>query len=286
VGDTSIKIVVLTSATPGNVYLVNRLLARHDVVAMVIESPPRALTLGEKRRRRLKLLKRHGPLRTLNKLLYNVYRARFLSTAEARAFGERFFPNGQPATYERRVPTLTVTNINDPACIAFVREHAPTVIAVCGTTVIKPEVFTLASLGAVNIHMGITPEYRSADPVFWALYNRELNKVGVTIHFVDSGIDTGPILRQAAVPLYAEDTLPIIKARCIQYGAELYLEALDDVESGNVRIVQRPGVTGRAFYSINLGVIQYLVFCWRFSQLKRSLPNSPAIPTSLERSSS
>jgi methionyl-tRNA formyltransferase len=263
--------------------LVNCLLARYDVVGMVIESPPAALTHAEKQRRRRRLIERHGLLRTLNRLLYNAYRARFISASEARVFQETFFPRGQHVEYIREVPTVQVENINDTTCISFIRQHAPDLIAVCGTTVIQPEVFVLAPLGAINIHTGITPEYRSADPVFWALYNGEPDKVGVTIHFVDRGIDTGPILGQAVVPVYAEDSLPLIKARCVQRGAELYLEALGDIEAQNAHIVQRPAIRGRAYYSINLGLIQYLTFSWRFARLKRRLPSSPV--TSLEPSS-
>jgi methionyl-tRNA formyltransferase len=245
---------------------------------MVIESPPLALTLEEKQRRRRKLVERHGRLRTLNKLLYNAYRSRFVSVADMRIFREVLFPKGSPVAYECSVPTITVPNINDPACIAFIHEHAPQLIAVCGTTVIKHEVFSLAPRGAINIHTGITPEYRSADPIFWALYNGEPDKVGVTIHFVDRGIDTGPIIRQTAVPLHAQDTLPSINARCIQRGAELYLEALDDIAAGTVHAVQRLGVSGRAFYSIDLGVVQYLIFRRRFARLKRRLPRAPSPP--------
>ena len=266
---------MLTSATLGNVYLVNRLSARHNVVGMVIESRPPAVTAEEKWLRRRKLVQRHGLLRTVNKLLYNVYRSRVLAPSDARTFAEKLFPGGLPATYERSAPTITVAGINDAATIAFVRENAPDLIAVCGTTVIKPAVFSLAKRGAINIHTGITPEYRSADPIFWALYNERPEKVGVTIHFVDQGIDTGPIIRQAAVPVYAEDTLAAISARCIQSGAELYLEALDALEAGAVGIVERPGVTGRAYYSIDLGLIEYLTFRWRFWRLKRRLPGEP-----------
>lgn len=234
-----------------------------------------ALTPVEKRRRRWRLVERHGLLRTLNRLLYNAFRARFISATETRIFRETFFPHGQRVAYGREVPAVTVQNINDVSCISFIRQHAPDLIAVCGTTVIKPEVFTLAPLGAINIHTGITPEYRSADPVFWALYNGEPDKVGVTIHFVDGGIDTGPILRQSAVPVYASDTLSGVKARCIRRGAELYLETLGDIEAHTAHIVQRPGVRGRAYYTINLGLIQYMVFSWRFARLKRRLPSPP-----------
>jgi methionyl-tRNA formyltransferase len=186
--------------------------------------------------------------------------------------GESFFSGGIPVAYSRQVPTLVVTNVNDAECVQFIRAQAPAVLAVCGTSILKPEVFTLPPAGAVNIHTGITPEYRSADPIFWALYRGEPEKVGVTIHYIDRGVDTGSIIHQETVPVYAEDSLATISVRCIRRGAELYSRALAEIENGSVRTVVRAGVVSRAFLSVDLGLAQYLVFRWRFWRLASRLP--------------
>lgn len=170
------------------------------------------------------------------------------------------------------MPTLHVPNINDEACQAFIRTQRPDILAVCGTGVIRAEVFALAPKGAVNIHTGITPEYRSADPIFWALYHSDLENVGVTIHYIDSGIDTGAIIYQERVPVYAGDSLEAISARCIRRGAELYVRALEDIANGTVQTISKPGVVGRAFRSIDLGLVQYLAYRVRFWRLSASLP--------------
>jgi len=276
------KIVILTSETPGNVWLVNQILARHEVAGIVIERRPLAHSAETKRERRRQMIRKHGLWRTANKLLYNRVRAAYELPAEARTLREAFFPDGAPIEYERRVPTMVVPSVNAPEAIAFISSHGPDLLAVCGTTVLKPAVFTLAPRGAINIHTGITPEYRSADPVFWALYHGDVDKVGVTVHYIDAGIDTGAVIHQATVPVYREDTLAAISARCVRRGAALYLQALTEIANGSVTTSSRPGVAGRSFYSINLGLIQYLRFRWRFRRLAPRLPsrrtaNSPAV---------
>ncbi len=238
---------------------------------MAIESPPPALTGQEKLARRRRLIDRYGVFRTVNKLAWNWYRSRFLAAAEAATVREELFPDRSPPAYRRPVSTRIVPSVNDPACVDFVRSLSPDLIAVCGTGVIKPEVFTLAPLGAVNIHTGITPEYRSADPIFWALYCGEHEKVGVTIHYIDKGIDTGPILRQEHVPIEPRDSLTSIYVRCIRRGADLYLQTLKNIELGIAQVISRPGARNRAFYSIDLGIIQYGIFCWRFRRMRRKL---------------
>lgn len=243
-----------------------------------MERRPLAVSAQDKTARRRNMVERYGLPRTVNKLLFNWVRSRFLMPSEAKTVRESFWGTEVPA-YARQVPTLVVPNVNDARCIAFIQEHAPDVIAVCGTSVLKPEVFSLAPMGTVNIHTGITPEYRSADPIFWALYRGEPDKVGVTIHYIDRGIDTGPILHQETVPVYADDTLASIYVRCVQRGAELYKRALDEIGCGSARTISRPGVTSRAFLSVNLGLVQYVIFRWRFWRMAATLPpRSSATP--------
>jgi methionyl-tRNA formyltransferase len=218
------------------------------------------------------MMARYGRARTLNKLAFNWIRWRFLAPGEARIVRDSFFPRAKSPTYEREVYTVVVENINDARCVEFLRAERPDTIAVCGTSVLRPEVFTLASRGTVNIHTGITPEYRSADPIFWALYNLEPEKVGVTIHFIDRGIDSGPVIHQEPVPVYAEDSLASIYVRCIRRGAELYSLALREIAEGSVRTLEKPGVASRAYLSVDLGIVQYFQFLLRFRRLAARFP--------------
>ena len=267
-----VKVLVLTSETAANVWLVNQLLAQFQVVGMVIERRPQAITKGEKYQRRLRMIKRHGLGRTVNKLLYNWFRSRVLAGSSEKVVREELFPGNAGVEYIRPVESVTVGNINDDACVEFIKRQAPDVLAVCGTTVIRQEVFSLPRRGAVNIHTGIAPEYRSADPIFWALYCNEPENVGVTIHFVDKGIDTGPVIHQERVPVYGGDTLATLYVRCIRRGAELFLRALAEIESGSVKTIDRSSAPSRAFRSIDLGIVQFLVFQWRFRRMSARLP--------------
>ncbi len=268
------KIVVLTSETPANVWLVNQLMARHQVIGVVVERRPLAVSGGDKMSRRRKLIDRFGLFRTLNKLLYNRLRSGRALERESATLQQLLFPGGAAVAYASEVPTLVVSGINDAECIRFIERLSPDLLAVCGTTVIRPEVFSLAPKGAVNIHTGITPEYRSADPIFWAMYRGDWKNVGVTIHFVDRGIDTGPIIQQRAVPVYRDDSLTSVYHRCIVHGAELYNRALTDIAAGQVQVMRKAGVAGRSYRSVDLGLVQYVAFHLRFAWMARSLPRA------------
>jgi len=71
---------------------------------------------------------------------------------------------------------------------------------VWGTNILKECVFRIPRLGSINIHQGLAPYYRGGPPVFWELYNGE-REIGVTVHFVESKVDTGEIIVQETLPL-------------------------------------------------------------------------------------
>jgi methionyl-tRNA formyltransferase len=70
---------------------------------------------------------------------------------------------------------------------------------------LPPDVRALARLGAIGLHPSLLPAYRGSWPLWWALRNRE-REVGMTLFVLDDGIDTGPILGQAAERVRAGDT--------------------------------------------------------------------------------
>ena len=265
------KLLILTSYTFPNIYLVNYITGRHRVVAKVIERRPRPSTMKEKMAIRSGLIQKYGILKTLNKLLYNKYRSHFIHEKREAVLRRWLFPGNSKVEYTADIPTLEVRDINDQSCKDFITRLQPDIIVVCGTTVLKPGIFQLSSKGTINIHVGITPEYRSADPIFWALYNGEPDKVGVTIHFVDQGIDTGDIIYQEAVEVTKEDDPATLYAKCIQRGAELMSKAIEDIAGGTGKTYRKEGVEGGAHFHMDLGIIEYLIFLRRFRKLKRNL---------------
>lgn len=71
--------------------------------------------------------------------------------------------------------------------------------------IIRPWVIELFPARIINLHISLLPWNRGADPNLWSIL--ENTPKGVTIHLVDSGVDTGPILFQRDVAMAEEDTL-------------------------------------------------------------------------------
>jgi methionyl-tRNA formyltransferase len=249
------RIVVLTIKTPGNVFLANRLSGEFEIAGLVL--------LREKQRSTrelwefwLRQVQKHGVIKTSNKYLYLKLAPRRTakeSNKESPAACESFDARDD---YTFSTETMETIDINSDEVVAFITSRAPDVIAVCGSKVLKPRVFNLAPCGTVNIHCGITPHYRSANPVEWAVYNRDFNRIGVTIHFVNEGVDTGNIIYQQTIPVKKGDGVDSLYYRSIVAGSELMVKAIRDIEAGRVSSRPVPANGGRHYLAIEYGFKQ------------------------------
>jgi methionyl-tRNA formyltransferase len=83
---------------------------------------------------------------------------------------------------------------NDPLEIAAMRRAQPDVVLVFGTSLLKQPLIDAFPGRIINIHLGLSPYYRGAGTNFWPLVNGEPEYCGATIHFLDIGVDSGPII--------------------------------------------------------------------------------------------
>ncbi len=97
------------------------------------------------------------------------------------------------------------SNGNSSLTFNFINQLRPDLIWITDFRYIIPEsVIQLSLFGAVNIHPSLLPKYRGRAAINWALINGE-PEFGLTVHFVDNGVDTGDIIRQISIPIYETD---------------------------------------------------------------------------------
>ena len=143
-------------------------------------------------------IKRVGFLKFLDVVAFRAYAGVALAARDA-AWKEQEVARLRaryPANLDA-VPRLMVSTPNSPEAREFLAALKPDVAIARCKVILKPEIFEQPRVGTFVFHPGICPEYRNAHGCFWALANRDLERVGMTMLKVDRGIDTGPIYLQA-----------------------------------------------------------------------------------------
>jgi len=92
-----------------------------------------------------------------------------------------------------QVPTLTVSSPNSAEARAFVEAVQPDLAIARCKVLLDRAIYEIPRTGTFVLHPGICPEYRNAHGCFWALANRDISRVGMTLLRIDAGIDTGPV---------------------------------------------------------------------------------------------
>lgn len=123
----------------------------------------------------------------------------------------------------------------------FIRElellNPSAIVVVAYGQILPPEILYLPQYGCINVHASLLPDYRGAAPVNWAIINGE-KKTGITIMFMDEGMDTGPVLLKEEMDINDEDTAGILSRRLSEAGAQLLIPALEGVGKGT--LIPRP----------------------------------------------
>jgi folate-dependent phosphoribosylglycinamide formyltransferase PurN len=130
---------------------------------------------------------------------------------------------------------------NDAAEVAVMAGLQPDVVLVFGTGILRDTLLSAFAGRIINIHLGLSPYYRGAGTNFWPLVNREPEYVGATIHYLDAGIDTGPILAHARPAIDPGDGPHDLGNKTIMAAARLLVDAAEAHLHGRVTAVPQRG---------------------------------------------
>jgi methionyl-tRNA formyltransferase len=140
---------------------------------------------------------------------------------------------------ENGLNTLIGMRLSDPMVINQIKSINPEIIFCLGGTQIVPEdILRVPTLGCLNIHPALLPKYRGRYSTVQALFNGE-KYTGVTLHWMDKGMDTGPIIMQEKILIESNDTAKTLYDKFTALGEKLFSEFLDIWQS-NSEIKSRP----------------------------------------------
>lgn len=188
--------VLVTSTCPTAISVYNAL---PQVDAVIVERPEPRWYFLKRRARKL------GWVRIAEQVLFQILVVPVLKRVSQGRVSEIQRNYDLKSTPIPEQVQIRVDSINQEPARAALRALSPDLVVVHGTRIISRETLECLNCPWVNIHAGITPRYRGSHGAYWALYHNDQAHCGVTLHLVDSGIDTGTILGQASLPLTKRD---------------------------------------------------------------------------------
>lgn len=255
--------VLLCSDEPHHRYLAHLLCSRFDLAGIVSEPGASQLRAARRARR----------YRDYFWGLYHQWRRRVLRLSAYRA---RYFAE-LPSLTDCVVPEpLEVDSINSSEVRKFLRRHAPDLVVIAGTTILKRRVLEACGELVLNLHGGYLPDYRGNHSIFFALYNSDFDRVGSTIHFVDPGIDTGNLVDRAIPEIRPGDNAEKLYCRAEMMGIHLLADWIRHWQAGG-QLPRRPqGAGGRMFRTRDRKPHHDLRFWMRRRFGIRPVPGLPA----------
>lgn len=138
-----------------------------------------------------------------------------------------------------RFPVATCGDQNSPNSLARLKQWSPDLIIFTGGNILRRPLLNVPQLGVINAHLGLLPEIRGMSSPEWSLLNNV--PVGVAVHYIDEGIDTGPVLQQFELPNAADsESLSDLRNRLIAYGVEKLAAVVAELDRGTISAWPQP----------------------------------------------
>lgn len=139
-------------------------------------------------------LKRSGMLGFIDVMAFVIYYKNKLAHID-KAYEKKALHDLQKKYGEvpSNIPILATHSPNSDEAKEFLLNTQPDFTIARCKTILKADIFNVASRGTYVMHPGICPEYRNAHGCFWAMVNEDYDNIGMTLLRVDDGIDTGPV---------------------------------------------------------------------------------------------
>ena len=190
---------------------------------------------------------------SLEHLILNQYEVVAVYTQPDRPAGRGralAYPPVKEAALRWKLPVVQPVSLKSAEAVSQLADLHPDVVVVAALGQILPQsVLDVPGYGCINVHPSLLPRFRGASPVVAAILAGD-EFTGVSIMLMDSGLDTGPVLARAAVPVSPQDNTGSLTDKLSLVAARLLQEAL----AGWLRreIVPQPQNEAEATYSTHI----------------------------------
>ena len=140
---------------------------------------------------------------------------------------------------DNEIEVIQPKKIKDEKIIEKIKEINPDLIVVVAYGKILPkEIIDIPKYGIINVHSSLLPKYRGASPIHSAILNGD-TKSGVSIMYIEEGLDSGDVILQESCDILENDTLGTLHDKLKDLGAIGLEKALKLIETGKVEATKQ-----------------------------------------------
>jgi folate-dependent phosphoribosylglycinamide formyltransferase PurN len=167
-----------------------------------------------------------------------------LATMVVSRFGKRFTASrareivtayGADTARDPAVRRIAVPSANSPECLAALDESKPAALLLVSCRMLTAGTLAAIDCPVLNLHAGITPQYRGLQGGYWSRIQSDAANFGTTVHLVDAGVDTGSVLYQQRLEPAAGDTMHTYPLLQTAGATGIVLQALHDAVTGELK---------------------------------------------------
>lgn len=156
--------------------------------------------------------------------------------------------------------TFQTDDYGNPETMEFIRSLEPDLLLVHTGYWVGKKVRNIVNGRVIGGHPGITPDYRGVHSPFWAIFNGEPKKVGYTVFWLDSGVDTGDILQQSQVQIEKGDSYFTLSWKGMIGIAENQAKIIKAIEAGSEPEFRKVGEVDEKTNYTHPTIFQYLKY--------------------------
>ena len=143
---------------------------------------------------------------------------------------------------------ITTVDVNDPEFFNTLKNYnCDLFVSMSFDQIMKERVFKLPEFGTINCHAGKLPLYRGRNILNWVLINDE-KEFGITVHYIDKGIDSGDIICQEVFPISDADTYLTLLEKAYEECPKLLFKAIELIRLGNFHRIKQDTLGLKGFY--------------------------------------
>jgi len=134
---------------------------------------------------------------------------------------------------DNQIDYMRFRSVNTWEAVRYVKENSLDILINAGGGIFRKAIVEAPGMGILNAHMGPLPEVRGMNALEWSLFLGM--KPGVTLHYIDTGIDTGDILSFIEIDCESDDTIESLRAKSLLISVEIIVEGVLGLANGSIK---------------------------------------------------